>query len=72
MTDNEKFGLVKPADPAEVKRMEAEKKEEARKRREAKKAQAERARKQAERQKTATPLGRALSQALKGKKLKRG
>ncbi len=71
MADN-KFGLVKPADPADVKRMEAEKKAEIRLAREKKKQQLERARKQSERQKSATPLARALSQALNGKKLKRG
>jgi len=70
----ERYGRVKPADPNEVKRMEAEKKERIRKARQAQKERAERAKALAEQKKRSESrtLSGALSEALKGKELKRG
>lgn len=69
---DDKFGVVKAADPAEAKRLEAERKARVKEARERKARQSERAKAQAEQVRTGTPLARALDQALGGKKLKRG
>lgn len=75
MVDKKKFGVVKPADPGEVKRLEAEKKAKIQKAREEARAarmlQAERAKVQAAARRRGTMAG-VLNEALKGKELKRG